>query len=45
MDLDKNTKSILYSLIAVVLWYPSATAFKLALEGMNFAQLLSILRS
>ncbi|KUO59659.1 permease [bacterium BRH_c32] len=40
MNLDKNTKSVLFSLIAVVLWSTSATAFKLTLEGMNFVQLL-----
>ncbi|MCK9279980.1 MAG: DMT family transporter [Melioribacteraceae bacterium] len=40
MNFDKNTKSILFSLMAVVLWSTSATAFKLTLEGMNFVQLL-----
>jgi len=35
-----SSKSILYSLTAVLLWSTSATAFKLSLQGMNNAQLL-----
>lgn len=33
-------KSLLYSLSAVLFWSTVATAFKLALEGMSYAQLL-----
>ncbi len=35
-----KTKSIIYSGAAVFLWSTVATAFKLTLEGMSFAQLL-----
>lgn len=35
-----SSKSISYSLTAVLLWSTSATAFKLSLQGMNNAQLL-----
>jgi len=36
---DKS-KSLLYTLLAVLFWSTVATAFKLALQGMNYAQLL-----
>ncbi|MFH0736484.1 MAG: EamA family transporter [bacterium] len=40
MTTSPQTKSILYSLAAVLLWSTVATTFKLTLEGMNFVQLL-----
>jgi len=38
--LDNKTKSVLFTLTAVMFWSTVATAFKLTLEGMTFAQLL-----
>jgi drug/metabolite transporter (DMT)-like permease len=35
-----NQQSLIYTLSAVFLWSTVATAFKITLEGMNFAQLL-----
>lgn len=35
-----NRQSLIYTLSAVFLWSTVATAFKITLEGMNFAQLL-----
>ncbi len=35
-----NRQSLIYTLSAVFLWSTVATAFKISLEGMNFAQLL-----
>lgn len=40
MGLKENTKSFIYSFGAVLLWSTVATAFKITLEGMSFAQLL-----
>ncbi len=40
MTTSPQTKSVIYSLSAVLLWSTVATAFKLTLEGMNFIQLL-----
>ncbi len=40
MPLSDKTKSIIYSLAAVLLWSTVATAFKITLEGMNYIQLL-----
>jgi len=38
--LDKQKKSILFTLSAVLFWSTSATAFKLTLSGMNHIQIL-----
>ncbi|MFA7229358.1 MAG: DMT family transporter [Melioribacteraceae bacterium] len=38
--MKSQTKSLLYSLSAVLCWSTVATAFKLTLEGMKFTQLL-----
>ncbi len=35
-----NLRSTIYALLAVICWSTVATAFKLTLQGMNFAQLL-----
>lgn len=35
-----NTRSLIYTLSAVFFWSTVATAFKISLEGMSFAQLL-----
>jgi drug/metabolite transporter (DMT)-like permease len=40
MGLKENTKSFIYSFGAVLLWSTVATAFKITLKGMSFAQLL-----
>ena len=37
---SKKLKSIFYTVSAVLFWSTSATAFKLTLQGINFAQLL-----
>jgi len=38
--MKNNNKSVLYALSAVIFWSTVATAFKLTLEGMSFAQML-----
>lgn len=38
--LDDNKKSFLFAISAVLLWSTVATAFKITLEGMSYAQLL-----
>lgn len=40
MKIKPETISIFYALAAVLLWSTVATAFKLTLEGLNYAQLL-----
>ncbi len=40
MDKVKNRRSLIYTLSAVFFWSTVATAFKLSLEGMTYAQLL-----
>ncbi|HPN37582.1 MAG TPA: EamA family transporter [Melioribacteraceae bacterium] len=40
MILSDKTKSVIFSVSAVLLWSTVATAFKITLEGMSFAQLL-----
>ncbi len=40
MKFGSETKGLIYSIIAVLLWSTVATAFKLTLEGLNYAQLL-----
>ncbi len=40
MNLKSETISIIYAVSAVLLWSTVATAFKLTLEGLNYAQLL-----
>ncbi len=38
--INENTKSIIFSISAVLLWSTVATAFKITLQGMSFSQLL-----
>ncbi len=40
MKINNNIKSLLFAISAVLLWSTVATAFKLTLKGMSFAQML-----
>lgn len=40
MNIKSETLSFIYAISAVLLWSTVATAFKLTLEGLNYAQLL-----